>query len=810
MRTIKKLLCALVVLIWSIHVHGQKMSAAQRAQMIQYNNEIISKSFDGQLFADALFFYINKELNKQGIRQLQYEPVLANAALPCATFCAQMDDVNADVLVKKMPLAKRLKDAGGALPGTAEHIGKFPISKGKTNMNYDSVALMIVFKWFNSKSFADFSDETKIKCGIGAKLDATGKKVYVSLILGNYSSINKNAGAVKANPGFVTSNSYKLKPYDAKICKATDKMKNLNRYQNGLFADSLGNIYFQTNEFKQFTRLLKEPTSALAVDILSLSQFPCAGENITDYSLPSRGYMLKPVPQAKILSKNLVTGKEAKNKCKIPLGKVSPGMENYELSLIIIQEKTACASLYQSYKEAGKSQTQIKLEILADTITAFSKYTTNYQPEADTVNLEFKIPFKAAKWDYAPEDIKPFIDALNQPDFNVFKLEIAAYSSIDGKEAANGKIREMRSKAIYDAFKKMNPGLDTAVIYTSDSWSLFCTDVKGTEFEPIAAMGKAQAVEYIKNNNLEEKLEPIFAKHRYAMVKMQAIHDISGAKERDFVIHKFHEALGKNDLPQALSIEKYIMHKVVRKKYPASTVHMMVIPKDSVTFAGMEMNRLWLEYFIENKPIDTAFSRRIKAMAALNPDNDYIKFNLAYCRVLFDTVKSETQIDGIQKDIDALLTSSLSKSTVSPLNLKFQLELLNSMNVSFEPTDEAVLTSQILEKIKSIVELDDSNWKQALSLANLFMEMNDYPFACSILEPYIKSNGANEDILFTYLSACSNVRGKHQTEIFSKAFNLAAKWNKKRLCELVNSHKFSYIMFENPEVKGNYCTNCQE
>lgn len=810
MRTITKLLCVSILFLWSISAQGQKMSSAQRSQMMQFNNEIISKSFDGQLFADALFFYVNKELSKQGLRTLQYEPVLANAAQPCAAFCAKADDVNAEVLAKKQPLAQRLKLAGGALPGTAELVGKFPISKGKSNMYYDSVAISIVFKWFNSKSLADFTDETKVKCGIGAQLDVTGKKVYVSLILGNYSSINKNAAAVKANPGFVTSNGYKLKPYDSKICKPTDKMKNLNRFQNGLSADSLGNIFFQTDDFKQFTRLLKEPTSALAVDILSLSQFPCAGDNITDYSLPSRGYMLKPVPQPKILSQNLVKGKDAKNKCKIPLGKVSPGMVNYELSLIIVQEKTACASLYQSYKEAGRSQTQIKLEILADTITTFSSFTTNYQPKPDTVNLEFKIPFKAAKSDYAPEDIKPFIDALNQPDFNVFKLEIAAYSSIDGKEAANGKLREMRSKTIYDAFKKMNPGLDTATIYTSDSWSLFCTDVKGTEFEHISKMDKAQAVEYIKNNNLDEKLEPILSKHRFAQIKMRAIHDINGAKERDFVIHKFHEALAKNDLPQALSIEKYIMHKVVRKKYPAATVYKMIIPKDSVTFAGMEMNRLWLEYYIENKPIDTAFSRKIKAMAALNPDNDYIKFNLAYCRVMFDTVKSEAQIDGIQKDIDALLTSSLSKTTVSPLNLKFQLELLNSMNVSFEPTDEAVLTSQILDRIKAIVELDDSNWKQALSLANLFMEMNDYPFACTILEPYIKNNSANEDILFTYLSACSNVRGKHQTEIFSKAFNLAAKWNKKRLCELINSHKFSYIIFENPEVKGNYCTNCQE
>lgn len=252
------------------------------------------------------------------------------------------------------------------------------------------------------------------------------------------------------------------------------------------------------------------------------------------------------------------------------------------------------------------------------------------------------------------------------------------------------------------------------------------------------------------------------------------------------------------------------MHKVVNKKYPASTVHSMNIPTDSASFAGMEMNRLWLEYFIENKPIDTIFYRKISVIAASSPDNDYIKFNHAYCRVMFDTVKNESQINDIQAEIDALFTSSLSKSTISPLDLKFQLELLNMMNVSFEPTDEPALTAAILARIKTIVELDDSNLKQALSLANLFMEMNDYPFACVILEPFIKNNSVNEEMVFTYLSACSNVKNKHQTELFTVAFNLAAKWNRKRLCDLINSHKFSYIIFENPEVKGNYCTNCQE
>ncbi len=810
MRTIKQILGASILIFWTISAQGQKLSQAQRNQMMQYNNEIIPNSFDSQLFTEALFFYVNKELNKLGYRTLQFEPILSAAALPCVEFCAKMDDINIETLNKKLSLGKRLRMAGGALPNTAEVIGKFPISKGKTNMYYDSVALTIVYKWFNSKFISDLTEETKIKCGISAKLDASEKKVYVSLILGNYSSLNKNADAVKDNPGFVTTNSYKLKPYDSKICKATDKMKNLNRYQNGLIADSLGNIYFETDEYKQFSRLLKEPTSALAVDILSLSQFPCAGEDITDYNLPSRGYMLKPLPQPKILKSNLITGKEAKNKCKIPLGNVSPGMKDFELSLLIIQEKTACANLYHSYKESGKSQTQINLEILADTITAFSKFSTNYQPEPDTIELEFKIPFKAAKSDYAPEDIKPFIDALNQPDFIVFELEIAAYSSIDGKETANEKIREMRSNTIYEAFKKMNPGLDSAIIYTSDSWTLFCTDVKGTEFENIGLMDRSEAIAYITENNLEEKLEPILSRHRFAQVKMKAIHDISGAKERDFVIRKFHDALAENDLPQALSIEKYIMDKVVRKKYPSETVQRMEISKDSVSFTGMEMNRLWLEYYIDNKPIDTIFYNKISVMSALNPDNDYIKFNHAYCRVLFDTIRSEAQIDEIQNEIDALLTSSLSKTTISPLNLKFQLELLNSMNVSFEPTNEAALTATILDRIKTIVELDDSNWKQALSLAFLFMEMNDYPFACVILEPFIKNNSANEEVIFTYLSGCSNVRNKHQTELFSKAFNFAAKLNKKRLCELINSHKFSYIILENPDVKGNYCTNCQE
>jgi len=809
MDTARLALNILLLLATILSASAQTTLNARPERIAEYTQEIVPDNFDTLLFRDAVLFFCNKELKHLGYRTLEPHQALTQAAQPYSLFLAESGESKPGLGGKKQALSYRLSLSGGALPNTEEIAGKFAIAKGKEKLYYDTVAVAIVYKWFNSKYLETIANDNLVYIGIGASIGTARKKVYIDVILGNYSSINKGADLVSKHPLLATTTNYKLLPYDQKICKGTKKIKNLQRFQQNLTVDSNRTIYFETEEYKQFSKLLKLSQNAIAVDILQKSQFECSHENIIDYSLPSRGYMLRPIRQTKIEKLNQITGKEAKYKCRIPLGSLPSSIsENYELSLVIIQEKHACANITQSFVHKGESKTQINLGILADTVTAFNRFSTHYTPEPDTTVLEFRIPFELGKSDYNPDDIKPFIEALNEPDFIVNSLKIEAFSSIEGEEATNEKLRKKRAENIFDAFKKMNPTLETADITTSDSWAIFKTDIQSTAYDTLATMSRATATEYIKKHALQDTLENILSKHRFAHITMEVIYDISGLKEKAFVLKKFEEALAEGKLSKALSIEKYVMSKIIRRQYPPNAVHEIQIPLDSARFSGMELNRLWLEYRIENKPIDTVFFHHVQRMLKQSPKNDYIRFNHAYCRVLFDTIREEATIDEIQREIDALQTSSLSKEKIDPLNLKFQLLILNSINETFEPQNEKQLTESILEKLKSIVELTDENSKQALSLAYLFIDMKDYRYASTILQPFIESQSANEEMIFTYLSLCSQLENKHQTRIFEKAIKQAYDWNSERLCSLFADHKFSYLTLENPNVKELICTKC--
>ena len=62
------------------------------------------------------------------------------------------------------------------------------------------------------------------------------------------------------------------------------------------------------------------------------------------------------------------------------------------------------------------------------------------------------------------------------------------------------------------------------------------------------------------------------------------------------MLRKFHEAaIDSADRIEALSIQKFIMKRVLQGQYDKSVLDEMQIP-DSPDFAGLAMNDIWLRY----------------------------------------------------------------------------------------------------------------------------------------------------------------------------------------------------------------------
>lgn len=778
-----------------------------------FDSVINPASFNHELLEEILLFQVNKHREERfNLELLRSDSVLAKAALDQAEFMANYENPTTDGSGKTKTTGKRVRYYGGSTFAD-EVVLKMNVSRGKDYLTYRQVADEIVFKWFANKKAAEkLKDQRYIFGSTGAQLDAAGKKVYVSLVLGNYKSFNSGAERRGELENPYSTKKYGLKPYDVKACRKCDNFRNLEELQKHLVVND-GGIYFVFNDYRAFKNLMRKPKDGLAVDIIQRKQYDCNGANIVDNNLNNNGIMTKRLWSTQIYKNNLST--DRRNKIiNVYLADLPEGIGNdYELNLVVIQDKYVCANLQKTYIAEGTVAYQDALQLLADTVTITE---TEYKPAATNTVLKFKIPFEAAKSEYKQEDIQPFLDALDEPDFIINELDITAYSSIEGSDEENRSLQSKRAETIVEAFRSMQQSAIKTKISKSYNIDEFRRDIGLSAYQNMVDMSVSEAQEYIRSNKLNKKLEPILANHRYAKIKLDVTYDIEGDKEQAYVVKMFNVAVQENNLPLALSIQKYIFKRVLAEEYTQEAVFKQKIPREPVYgglilnklwLSGLLMNKLWLQKYVTNGELEDGYCDTINDLYGMAPDNIYIYYNHLYCRILNETFVEDDSIDNMQETIDKLYESELSKETIDAINLKYQFRVIESLDTLEVPHPKLF---ESLDRIKKIVNLEESNWNNSLKLSYIFMEQKDYDFALKLLEPFIGEEVVFEELLFTYVSLCSFYPEKMSSEKFTIAMDRIRSDYPDRFCQLFDGSKFSMRVFENPLVKEMYCKSCKQ
>ncbi len=772
----------------------------------KYHQKIDVEDFDSELLEKLIINKINKYRIKNELDSIVKDITLTNAAEDQSEFMARMELVTKKGRGKKKTTGKRLIYYGGSNYGE-ELVAKMSPKKGKIVFTYDELAENFAFKFIKSKKTAQIVyNPLFIFIGVGCTLDEYKKKVYTSIVFGNYNSFNNGANRRKEMNVPYSKRKYGLKHYDAKVCKNCKKFKNIEDLQKGLYVKDDA-IYFKSDNLRAIKKLLRKPKDGLAVDVIQREQYTCTGDNIIDNNLVNKGIMTKRVWRKKLLKKNMITDKkERKKKIDVKLAKMPKGIDgDYELNLIIIQNKHVCMDIPQSYIDDGGVEYNSQIDLLADTVTINSKFV--YKPVAETSKLDFKIPFERNKSTYNKDDIQPVLKSLKEPDFIIKNMTITAYSSIEGNESTNKSLQKQRAKSIVDALKSLqNTNLKYKII-TDDNWADFKTDVASTEYSNLASMSKKQAQDYIRKNKLSQELEPILKNERYAHIEADIVYDIDGDKEQAFVVSRFNKAVKEGDLPKALSIQKYILKKIISEDYDINAVKNQEIP-ETAACAGLMMNKIWMQKYIEEEDLESGnYCNEINKLHKLVPSNDYISFNNVYCHVANNPCNKEDAIKNQQKEIDDLYQTSLSKETVDLLNMEFQFKVIEAVDTSDKPSD---ILTQSLQKVKDIVNIKESNWQNSLKLAYIFMKHHDYDFATKLLDPFVYKDKVFEELIFTYISLCSKSQARMYSNRFAFALKKAHEINPTRFCELFAGKKLPMQVIENKLVKKEYCNYCNK
>lgn len=745
---------------------------------------------------------LNKFRLKNGLDTFEVNQVLIDASAMDAKAFAKSGAVKVDPEKVKKNLVK----AGGTKKG--EEVAMLaPVSKGRDNYKTADVAKVIWTRWENNKKDKEILLKAQyMLIGIKCEMLKDGKKVVATAVFGGYDSFNTGAKMKKELAVPYNTKSKKLLTPDAKSCKNCDKWKNYDILQKGLKVEN-GKIYLEYANLKDLKRLLKKTKDGLAVDIVQRSQYEKENYNIVDNNLLNKGIMQKVITKDQVFSKNLIkpdpkAKKKVKiNKLKIEMGKFNPKITGpYELNLIIVQDGHVCRTVTRSYLEKGDQESSTPVGIIPADSTVGLKPA--FEPKSESSILNFTIPFEKNKSEFKPEDVAPFIKALNEPDFVIDGLYIYAYSSIEGDAGANAKLQRKRAESVTKVLQSMQQNKITPNIETKDSWALFELEMEDGKYADLVKMGKDKAIKKINSDKaLLTELEPVLAKQRFAQMVMDVTYDISGDKEQKFTTVSFNRAIKANKMPQAYKIMEYAFAQKMAKKYTDDVLDSLKVP-DSPAFVNIMNNKAYYNYLSNSSIADEDDYAEFKRLEKIDPTNDVVRFNRIFCSIKLDsTIGTKEQQAKMQQEIDALYKTKIKKKTIDGLNIEWQFKIIEALDTidDAEPQIEACIN-----KIKGFYNFKEASWQNALKLAYVFTRGKDYKFSASVLEPFLKVPNVSEDLLFSYISIASHLPEKFYSRTFSDALHKAKEKNPERYCRLFGEPFMSFQVLDNPNAKKDY------
>jgi len=776
---------------------------------IHSTDPINPAAFNDKLFQDVLIYKVNTYMDSLGLEGFEAHDFFLNPAREHALMMSEMEDASLEGSGAYKTVRDRLIAAGGTGIG-AEVVGRITIRVSNEYISYESLADQVLERWKTGKYAKDLLSQKYFFAGVSGRVDETGKKVFVSMYIGNYASLAPAAyveGELVVPP---TTKKYGLKPYNDKVCKKTSrKMPDLVDLQKGLSINDNGEIVFKYNDLKKFRRFMKGSKDAIAVDIVQKDQFvKCKSQNIADYSNVNIGYMTKRMWSKKIYKNNIAPGEGKKNKVtklEVVLGELPLEFkpEDVELNLIVVKEKSVCANIPQSWVDGKIYDFVPKIGLLPDTLLPAG--VPEYAPTETSTQLTFRIPFEKGKYDYKPEDMVPVLAALNEPDFIINKIFISAYSSLEGTQQQNVILQQKRAQSIVKALEENQNASIVDSIVCAPNLKAMQTDAQGTIYDEVCNMELDAAVEYVNAHATE--LEFLLENHRYADVVIWITYDIEGDKEQRYVVDQFNKAVEANQLDRALSIQKYILKRVVEGRYNEKAVSDMRIPQGK-EYVGLNMNKIWLTQFVFMDVLDEDYLTKVDDLNKLDMTNIYVDYNDILCEVTVSDLENTTKTDQLQARIDKVYNTPISVDLVDLLNIELQYQIMDIYKDSLGFDHPLVVKS--LTKIKEIIRFDELTWENSLKLASIFITHADYEYAIKLLEPWIYDEKVPFVLLSTYVTVCSKVEYKVHSNNFYYALEKIKKQDKDFFCNLFGGDKLSVQTFANTRVKSLYCDTCKK
>lgn len=577
--------------------------------------------------------------------------------------------------------------------------------------------------------------------------------------------------------------------------------------QFAVFNDEGGKVWFVITDARFLDQLVQKGGYGFAVDIIPRDHYACS-EPVAEQGFP-KGVMLEPVYQAalKLRRNDLPNGGVA-----IHMGEMPAALKGKrcEFNLIVLKNKYLC--YYNTFTNIQAFRWDLlNMGMYMDTLTYASRSdTTRNQRLASLLKrkaLRFTIPFEKNKAEYSAKDLQPMYDSLRLTDFTIKRIDIEAYSSVEGTEARNIELQQKRAQSIVASLQSFQSPSITTTVKASENWVEFLNDIAFTRHADLALLEKSIIKQRLTDKKLAEDLEPVLSMHRKALVVLELQRKdelLTMAKEQ--LVQDFEKAIAEKNLDLAHKLQNAVFARIMDNELPTSFLDRLEVPAQR-DFAALMSSRAAFKYFED--PTDAYETYlALQDLERLLPTDGHIKYNL--CAIRFHLlILGEHAVDplDLERSIKALRTFGIEEPLVTRMLINWNILIAEIDMAKGDYSKKDTRMAYIRKNYKSVpMEPMDH-----LSLAQYFASYANYDDARAVVSPYVADINVDEDLLFYYLNLTIFDTEQTKKSAYRQTMLNAVNKNKPRFCQLfapISEGGVTFQLLDDPYLLKTYCETC--
>lgn len=563
-----------------------------------------------------------------------------------------------------------------------------------------------------------------------------------------------------------------------------------------------GTLYMLFADEGYFWSIFDQKTDGIAVDIIQKAQYQCEGPDQHANSWAHKGRLMPPLYTPDFRANLEVTESGI---VVLEYGKIPEGLDPNELeyNLLTIQKEWLCDTHF-FYNVDYDTWSLLPTGLYRDSIP--DDLLPKYKDLQKTMN--FTVPFKKDQTVFDEADVKPIYDSLNLTDYLIKTINIAAYSSVEGPLDRNIRLQEGRAQSIVNILKAYQDESITSNIEASENWTDFLADIKNTEFASLGQLEQHEVKGKLAGNStLLNKLEPILAPHRKAIITIELekrINPLIGDPE--VLKTLFDQSIELQQLPEALYLQEVAFERVRNKNLPESFIGTLKLP-ESTQYGSLWNNRY--VFYAELKPDNlNAAINRFEALEKLLPRNPKVLYNLTVLKMQ-RWAKSEKldKRETFSRKISELGRLGIADNLLRPLRINYHIVLTKYLH------DEAnyAMKNRSLRFLYNEYRRQRLEDDQLLRLAKFMTFYSRFDWAETLLKERVKMNDASTEMLFYYLNLTISYTHKTRRPDYQAIMDRAIVRDKARFCKIFAPKPQGGItmqLLDDPNLKRKFCEVC--